>query len=126
MNPFTVADVSHAKTTQTMPASAPATGANVLPVAAAPAYVSSNLHDFWPRLPWSAPDEPAPPFLDMQALKDDVDFVKEHWLDTEPRMPPPNDNSRWHGIKLLGSGSYGAAGLWAEADAANNIRDVCI
>ncbi|KAI4635872.1 hypothetical protein J4E83_000826 [Alternaria metachromatica] len=59
----------------------------------------------------------------MQALKDDVDFVKEHWLDTEPRMPPPNDNSRWHGIKLLGSGSYGAAGLWAEADAANNIRD---
>jgi len=109
-----------------MPASATAPGANVLPVAAAPAYVSSNLHDFWPRLPWSAPDEPAPPFLDMQALKDDVDFVKGHWLDTEPRMPPPNDNSRWHGIKLLGSGSYGAAGLWAEADAANNIRDVCI
>jgi len=109
-----------------MPAPAPAPGANVPPVAAAPVYVSSNLHDFWPRLPWSAPDEPAPPFLDMQALKDDVDFVKGHWLDTGPRMPPPNDNSRWHGIKLLGSGSYGAAGLWAEADAANNIRDVCI
>jgi hypothetical protein len=41
-------------------------------------------------------------------------------------MPLISDSSRWHGIKLLGFGSYGAAGLWVEADAANNIRDVCI
>jgi len=60
----------------------------------------------------------------MEALKR-FGFLKNNWLDTEPHMPSPNDDSRWHGIKTLGFGSYGAAGLWVEADAANNIRDVC-
>jgi hypothetical protein len=58
-------------------------------------------------------------------MKKDVSFLNA-WLDTEPYMPLLSDSSQWHGIKLLGFGSYGAAGLWVEADAANNICDVCI
>jgi hypothetical protein len=41
-------------------------------------------------------------------------------------MPPPRDSSQWHGTKLLATGGYGAAGLWVEADATNNIINVRI
>ncbi|KAH6882458.1 hypothetical protein BKA58DRAFT_447083 [Alternaria rosae] len=113
VDPFTATDVNHAKTTQTMPASTPTptptsaptpTPAAAVPV---PVYVSSNLHEFWPRLPWSP--VPKPPPFDMQQNR--------------VTHASTNDNSLWHGIKLLGFGSYGAAGLWVEADAANNICD---
>jgi hypothetical protein len=34
------------------------------------------------------------------------------------------DEVRWHGVKLLGAGGYGVAGLWLELDDEKNITDV--
>jgi hypothetical protein len=111
------ADGAHA------PANAPppAPGAHLPPVAAAPTYVDSNLHYFWPRLPWDFEPDIEP--VDMRKLRED-EFEEEEWVKTKPHIPPPNNDSNWHGIKLLGSGGYGLAGLWVQADEANNICDV--
>jgi hypothetical protein len=83
--------------------------------------VNSQPGDFWPKLPWS-PEPVLPPY--------DIDMVKvngasrEAWLSTEPYMPSLSDGSHWHGVRTLGVGGYGAAGLWIQTDAAGNVRDV--
>jgi hypothetical protein len=104
--PSTAADAAYAKARRTIPA---------------PTYVDSNLHYFWPRPPWDFEPDIEP--VDMQKLRED-EFEEEEWVKTKPHIPPPNDDSNWHGIKLLGSGGYGVAGLWVQADEANNICDV--
>ncbi|KAG9193994.1 hypothetical protein G6011_04029 [Alternaria panax] len=128
--PFTATDVDRTKSAHTMPVpAAPVSPIAAVPTAApaampvvAPVYVDSQLHDFWPRLPWSTEPDMAP--FSLEAIKN-----KHHpsacnaWLDTEPYMPPPSDESHWHGMKLLATGGYGAAGLWVEVDATNNISD---
>jgi hypothetical protein len=46
------------------------------------------------------------------------------WLATKPYMHPSNDENGWRGVKTLGVGRYGAAGLWIKSDTKNNIEDV--
>jgi hypothetical protein len=41
-------------------------------------------------------------------------------------MPPPSDGTRWTGVKSLGVGGYGIAGLWVQVDEAGNIQDVSV
>lgn len=77
-------------------------------------------YDFWPQMPWS----PKPDYIPRmtKADQDDKDMMNA-WLLTKP-LVTSGDESRWHGVKFLGAGSYGAAGLWVQVDATNVITDV--
>ena len=49
--------------------------------------------------------------------------IEKRWLDTKP-LQWAVDERRWHGVKFLGRGSYGCAGLWVQTDAQDTIIDV--
>lgn len=89
--------------------------------AAAPAQTQTAgaPYEFWPALPWE--DEPNLPDITTigatsmtVAKQDDLLQTKPYFLD---------DETRWHGAKFLGHGSYGAVGLWCKVDEHWNIVD---
>ncbi|KAF2251082.1 hypothetical protein BU26DRAFT_276091 [Trematosphaeria pertusa] len=111
-------------------------------------------YSFWPATPWNRdPDReelPQPPQLWKKNNPHPV--IKEHyaregvrqyeerenewkrkrnanrvaWMRSRPHMWPTDDESRWHGVRFLGQGSYGSAGLWVRVDDTNTIIDVSL
>jgi hypothetical protein len=78
-------------------------------------------YDFWPRLSWTTTSL-LPPLNLVDMKKNEAS--KAAWLSTGPHMPTGVGEAIWHGVKLLGAGAIGAAGLWVETDASHNIQDV--
>jgi hypothetical protein len=74
-------------------------------------------YDFWPQLPWDT--EPDLPMFPSEEAKANA------WLRTKPHRTS-DDEHRWHGVKFLGAGGYGAASLWTEVNETNNITDISI
>jgi hypothetical protein len=80
--------------------------------------------DFWPPQPWL--QDPNTAFPTQQALLDDEgnarrDFLRS-WVHSHPHREFEETN--WHGVKFLGAGSFGSAGLWVEIDQNHNILSV--
>lgn len=92
------------------PAAAPPVPA---PVALAP---TGTPYEFWPPLPW--PYEPDLPDVETGAISR---RRQNTFLETEPHLS--DEETNWHGVQYLGSGSYGAAGLWCEVDSRGNVID---
>jgi hypothetical protein len=79
-----------------------------------PAYVNTQLRDFWPPLPW--PEEPDLARIYLATMRDDpTGKLAMGWLATKPYMYPSNDETGWRGVKTLGVGGYCAAGLWIKS-----------
>jgi len=97
--------------------SARSSGTNVVPEIPQPTY------DFWPRPPYA---EDPNVFIPSQFLKNKkYKFYEGHIDDWLWTVPLENvDHQRWHGVKLLGRGGYGIAGLWTRTDQTNQIIDV--
>lgn len=63
----------------------------------------------------------------LSVLMHDIGESKHHqnqFTNTNPYIRPEADENSWHGIRFLGAGSFGCAGLWVHVDEANNITDV--
>jgi hypothetical protein len=43
---------------------------------------------------------------------------------SRPHMWPETDETNWRGVKFLGAGTYGRAGLWCRIDDNGNIVQV--
>jgi hypothetical protein len=77
-------------------------------------------YSYWPQMPW--PGEPDLPAIDAETLKGNK-VARHALLDRDTHMTDA-DESTWHGTKTLGIGGFGAAGLWLQMDAMNNVVDV--
>ncbi|KAJ4993304.1 hypothetical protein SVAN01_01279 [Stagonosporopsis vannaccii] len=91
----------------------------VTPVAAAPAASSPDYPPYkhWSPYPWG-PEPILPPIgAGMYIPLPD----KDRFLGTDPHMP--GDEDHWRGVNFLGSGSYGAVGLWCKVDEHENVID---
>lgn len=53
-------------------------------------------------------------------------YGKKHarFQDTKPYMWPEEDESSWHGVRPLGTSTFGCAGLRVKVDEASNITSV--
>jgi hypothetical protein len=71
---------------------------------------------FWPARPWNI--EPA-----FDPLHDS-DNTQNTWMRSRPHMWPGADETDWRGVKFLGVGTYGRAGLWCRIDDNGNIVQV--
>jgi hypothetical protein len=93
-------------------------------IQAAPTALASSVdklpYDFWPQLPWS-PEPDLPIALEKDTSKDPVYLAP--WLAAKP-LRSGEDESTWHGMCHLGSGGFGAAGLWVNMDEKKNVVDV--
>jgi hypothetical protein len=91
------------------------------PVAPAPStrYADKFPYEHWPQLPWG-PEPILGSFNVEEARK--VEHAQA-WMHTKPLIED-GDETRWHGVRFLGSGSYGAAGLWVQVNSENIIEDV--
>jgi hypothetical protein len=84
---------------------------------------------FWPPLPWD--DDPATYLWDAPPVEgEDQETTRERKraarkVFMNERMYRNNDDSRWTGVRFLGEGGYGKAGLWVETDDNGIITDVC-
>ncbi|KAF1918295.1 hypothetical protein BDU57DRAFT_537867 [Ampelomyces quisqualis] len=78
-------------------------------------------YDFWPQMPWS----PKPDIPGMTRADRGNDEMMDAWLRTKPLMTS-GEETQWHGVKYLGSGGYGAAGLWVEVNDTDVITDVMV
>lgn len=127
--PHTQADLVHARGSGTMPIPIPA-----VPVMVAAPPQTHDIgtqvegsgdglpYDFWPRLPW--PAEPTLPHVDLKRIKVLEDGHKDVWLGSRPRLLSEEEETAWHGVRVLGAGGYGAASLWVQSDATNQISNV--
>jgi hypothetical protein len=79
-------------------------------------------YPFWPPLPWSV--DPTLPHLDLDLVDQPGHAHACAWLSTKPYQPGGADETLWHGVKVLGTGSYGAAGVWAQTNDTKQIIDV--
>jgi hypothetical protein len=93
-------------------------------IQAAPTALASSVdrlpYDFWPQLPWS-PEPDLPIALEKDTSKDPVYLAP--WLAAKP-LRSGEDECTWHGMCHLGSGGFGAAGLWVNMDEKKNVVDV--
>ncbi|KAF2818653.1 kinase-like protein [Ophiobolus disseminans] len=96
---------------------------NTIAVLAAPPapFVDKLPHHFWPQTYLNV--DPGFPHLDLAEIKKDAQ-LKNTWLDTRPHLVPEDDQEKdWRGVRYLGAGGFGAAGLWVDLDGTNNIVD---
>jgi hypothetical protein len=128
---YTGAEADNARRTKQLPARVAAPPPLLLPVPPPPnpppppppgtgAYVDTMLHDFWPQLPWMAEPDIDP--LDADIFNRSAVRVRHDWLAGKPVKDPIE--TRWRGVKFLGAGGYGIAGLWLELDESQNVINV--
>lgn len=82
------------------------------PAAASQAYVDRVPYGFWPQLPWPSEDDIGP--------TPDPTTHAAAWMATKPYRKD-KDERHWHGVRFLGRGGYGCAGLWCEEDKDGNV-----
>ena len=78
---------------------------------------TSAPYDHWPPLPWA--DEPDLPDIVPASMVSTPN--QDAFLKTRPHLT--DNKTHWHGAKFLGFGSFGAVGLWCEADDQGNVID---
>lgn len=74
-------------------------------------------YQFWPELPWEDGPDPHVPVDDRSPRQ------LKFWLDSGA----PDAvlyGRRWRGVRRLGKGGFGIAGLWVQVDMADRIIDV--
>jgi hypothetical protein len=74
---------------------------------------------FWPALPW---DE-EPDYKNFNYETTDRKDLEAKFPKTKPFQWEEDADAGWKGIKLLGQGTYGWAGLWVKTDRTRNIID---
>jgi hypothetical protein len=78
-------------------------------------------YKFWPQT--ISPTEPPLPLLDLE-LAGRFEDHDTACLNTDPHHLHEGIVGEWHGVKVLGVGGYGAAGLWVQVDSMDRIVDV--
>jgi hypothetical protein len=78
-------------------------------------------YSFWPEPPW--PEDPDAEDLDTdENAKKKV--ARKFFLNTRLyKSTNAEDESGWHGVRFLGQGAYGKAGLWIHVDDKRNITE---
>ena len=80
--------------------------------------------DFWPLQPWQQdPDTSQWPTHDAISRDNraQLDFLNSwgHF-----NLQRGGSEAHWHGVKFLGAGGFGCAGLWVQLDPQRNVTDV--
>lgn len=101
----------------------------IVPLHAAPAMpeiprpVNAYPFDFWPPRPWDVEPHDASLGSTVTEIKRD-DTHRRKWMDTAPHWWPVVNEDNYRGVRFLGAGSFGCAGLWCHVDDDNNIIKV--
>jgi hypothetical protein len=105
------------------PSAYPPAEAQPVPSLLAPsANVDTMPHHFWPQMPWLA--EPKLDPLHNDIRNPEAVERRNAWLAGSPEKEA--SETLWHGVKFLGAGRFGAAGLWVELDEDRNITNVSV
>lgn len=82
---------------------------------------------FWPDPPWDEEPEDSKDGRPMHEGKNKIEAhrvrQRKVWLAKKPLQMGENEDC-WKGVKFLGQGSYGCAGLWIKTNEHSDIVDV--